>query len=60
MEFRLLGPFEVRVDATPQPLAGRGEHDGEGALRTGNEGVPGGSEETDGGAAGTGARGEKC
>ena len=25
MEFRLLGPFEVRVDATPQPLAGRGE-----------------------------------
>jgi DNA-binding SARP family transcriptional activator len=25
MEFRLLGPFEVRVDAMPQPLAGRGE-----------------------------------
>jgi DNA-binding SARP family transcriptional activator len=25
MEYRLLGPFEVRVDATPQPLAGRGE-----------------------------------
>ena len=25
MEFRLLGPFEVRVDATPQPLTGRGE-----------------------------------
>src|SRR2546429_560789 len=25
MEFQLLEPFEVRVDATPQPLAGRGE-----------------------------------
>ena len=25
MEFRLLGPFEVRIDATPQLIAGRGE-----------------------------------